>query len=135
MFYEKEIELLMGEAYDLLLSSVEDGRLDQQRGGDIASKLHSKVGGAFVHATNGGYFTFDRRAMRQILSDWYQHCVPDNPVEDLIAILRHEDIQMNSLAKEMELCETSRKAPIRTAATVAMNGKENGRQNNYKRKR
>ena len=103
MSYEREMRALLGESvYTTLLDAVDCGEIRQIAARDLAKQLHPKVGGAFIHASTDRNFTFDRRAMREILSNWYQTCVPEDPKNDLIRALRHEDIQLLALAHKLE---------------------------------
>ena len=96
MNYEKDLKKLFGlEFYITILDAVDDGLINKKTAGDIATKLHSNVGGWFKHSADTSNFIFDRRAMRQIMSDWYKVTVPQDPVkarEEVIDILREKDV-------------------------------------------
>ena len=103
MSYDREIRTSLGEpVYTMLLDAVDYGEIRQITARDLAKQLHPKVGGSFIHASMDRYFTFDRRAMREILSNWYQTCVPEDPKKDLIRALRHEDVCLLALAHKLE---------------------------------
>ena len=103
MSYERDIRALLGEpVYTTLLDAVDYGEIKQIAARDLAKQLHPKVGGSFIHASTNRNFTFDRRSMREILSNWFQTCVPEDPRKDLIRALRHEDVRLLALAHKLE---------------------------------
>ena len=107
MSYENEISEGLGDhVYSAVLDAVDSGEISQIAARDIAKQLHPKVGGSFIHASMERNFTFNRRAMREILSNWYQFCVPEDPVKDLITALRHEDVQLEALANKLQRLNT-----------------------------
>ena len=103
MSYESEIRCALGDhVYDAILAAVDSGEIGQILARDIAKQLHPKVGGSFIHASAERNFVFNRRAFRKILSDWYQFVVPQNPVKDLVIACRHEDVELEALANQIE---------------------------------
>ena len=106
MSYEKEIRNLLGaDFYDSFINAVDEGKIGQKEASDIATKLHPLVGGRFKQAYDKSNFTFDRRAMRQILSDWHQYVVPSDTAAaraELIGILKGKDLSLCSLAADLE---------------------------------
>ena len=108
MSYESEIRKALGEhVYDALLAAVDSGEIGQVLARDIAKQFHPKVGGSFIHASMERNFMFNGRAMREILSNWYQFCVPRDPVKDLVTALRHEDVQLEALANQLQRLNTA----------------------------
>ena len=108
MSYESEIIHCLGQVtYDTILDAVDNGEIGQVTARDLAKQLHPKVGGSFIHASMERNFIFNRRAMREILSNWYQFCVPEDPVKDLITALRHEDVQLEALANKLQVLNTT----------------------------
>ena len=103
MSFEREIRDLLGDhVYTTLLDAVDYGDIRQTAARDLAIQLHPKVGGTFIHASTDKNFIFDRRAMREILSNWYQTLVPEDPKKDLIRALRHDDVRLPALAHKLE---------------------------------
>ena len=73
MTYDKEVEEALGtDIYEHFLDQVDAGRISKTQATDIATKMHSTVGGNFRAASQDvPNYRFDRTAARQILSDWY----------------------------------------------------------------
>ena len=70
--WEDEVTKALGSVcYDLLLDEVDANRISAKHTLDIARMLHKTVGGNFEKARDAHNFTYDRHALRNVISDWY----------------------------------------------------------------
>ena len=111
MGYEKEYTALFGErAVNLLLEAVDNGQIDVDQGETIGCKLHPSVGGEFKHNRNERNFKWNRRAMRKIISSFYNLCSPTTETEKqdargkLLSILSDPDIALDNFSKDVARC-------------------------------
>ena len=103
MSYDDEIKNLLGVIiYDKLLDAVDCGRILKDDALTIARKLGPRVGGQFIHSTK----EYGRRAFRDILSNWFCNSACElsqqAAVAKLLEVLRDPDLDLNSLALEIE---------------------------------
>ena len=106
MPYHKEVQAHLGDkAYTAFLTAVSHGNISENEAEAIAIELHPSVGGKFKNKrTSDRRFQWGRIEARELLSNYYEMCVPATEEERkrFVAILR--DVDLNSLAEEIEKC-------------------------------
>ena len=108
--YDPKVKAILGQdIWQILKRSVSNGEVDARRMQDIAYKLHEEVGGGHSRRMGPGmkgspdWFEF-----REVLGEWYRlelYEFEDNQqgaVERLVSIFRSEEVELQSLARELD---------------------------------
>ena len=104
--YQQELKKILGEGmYGKLQRAVNEGKLNEKDAQTFAFFLNPSVGGSFMNARDKSNFHYNGQEFMWILgeylgkSDKVKHkSLPD----DVIEILRHDDLGLNALASELE---------------------------------
>ena len=88
-----------------ILKQVDEGKFKKNETEEFARNLDSRVYGSFINSQNEVNSTYDRRAMKIILSDWFEKCevfrlTKKQTVLKLLSALRGAD--KNKLAYDIE---------------------------------
>ena len=102
--FDKEVEEALGaDIYSQCLEQVDAGRINKTQATDIATKMHTVVGGNLKRALEDNpNYKFDRTAARIVFSDWYENDPREVNVTNLLKILRDQNVSLLPLALELE---------------------------------
>ena len=102
--YDEKVKDLLSEGvYEVLLTAVDEGKIDQKKAESIAEQLHKSVVGDFRRQVSSD--SFDRTDFREILSGWYQYSAFDftheEAVKCLIRALKHPNLGEDLLSSKL----------------------------------
>ena len=110
----EDLEDIIGkDVVDHILKDVNEGKFKKNEAEEFAGNLDLCVYGSFINSQNEVNFKYDRRAMKIILSDWFEKCelfrlTKEQTVLKLLSALR--GAEKKKLAFDIEkMTKTSRK--------------------------
>jgi hypothetical protein len=106
LIYENEVKELLGkEIYDHILNSLDTKRGIQLKDAQLfAYRLKSEIGEKFQKSTKEQNFQFDRQAIKEILSYWYETAEVEEHegIADKIINIFHDDLGDKAMAKVLK---------------------------------
>ena len=102
--FDKEVQDALGvNIYAQCLEQVDAGRINKTQATDIATKMHTVVGGNLKRSLEDNpNYKFDRTAARTVFSDWYENNPREVNVRNLLMILKDPNVSLHPLALELE---------------------------------